>query len=105
MSKNSSKGIAALLLGAAIGAGIGLLFAPEKGKTTRGKIAGSLRARRDTLLNQIAVLSGQLGESFSVSGILGPDMAADAEQVSHEMVDKLEEKLAELKDAARKLRD
>lgn len=40
MSKNSNKGKAliALLTGAAIGAGMGILFAPEKGKKTRKKI-------------------------------------------------------------------
>ena len=100
----SGKGIAALLLGVAIGAGVGLLFAPEKGEVTRGKIRRTLTARRDELLDKIAALSGQLNIPFSPSGILEPEFdAADREQLSHEMVDKLEEKFKELKDAAGKL--
>ncbi|HEX8563977.1 MAG TPA: YtxH domain-containing protein [Flavobacterium sp.] len=101
----SRKGLAALLVGVAIGAGIGLLFAPEKGEITRGKIRGGLRARRDDLLEKIAALYGQMNMPFSPSSILESDFEADAEEVSREMVDKLEEKFRELKDAAGKLGD
>lgn len=37
-SNDSGKVIGALLVGAAIGGALGLLFAPEKGSTTRRKI-------------------------------------------------------------------
>jgi gas vesicle protein len=38
---NSGKIIAALIAGAAVGAAIGILFAPDKGSETRKKMAGS----------------------------------------------------------------
>ena len=38
MSNNTGNSVLALLLGAAIGAGVGILFAPEKGSKTREKI-------------------------------------------------------------------
>ena len=38
MASNTGNTILALLTGAAIGAGIGILFAPDKGTNTRRKI-------------------------------------------------------------------
>ena len=49
MSSNSNNGFLALLAGAAIGVGLGILFAPDKGSKTREKIKGSL----DDLKNEV----------------------------------------------------
>ena len=42
-SNDSGKLIGAILLGAAIGVGLGVLFAPEKGSVTRKKIVNGLK--------------------------------------------------------------
>lgn len=42
-SKNAMNIFGALVIGAAAGATLGILFAPEKGTKTREKIAGSAR--------------------------------------------------------------
>ncbi|MBK7668237.1 MAG: YtxH domain-containing protein [Sphingobacteriaceae bacterium] len=58
-SNNTGKMIGALLVGAAIGGALGILFAPDKGSVTRKKIAGqtsdlaeSLKEKFDTLMEE-----------------------------------------------------
>jgi gas vesicle protein len=47
--KDNTKVIAALLVGLAAGAALGILFAPEKGNETRDKLAESLKNLGDSL--------------------------------------------------------
>jgi gas vesicle protein len=58
-SNNSGKIIGALLIGAAIGGVLGILFAPDKGSETRKKIIGktddlaeSLKERINSIVEQ-----------------------------------------------------
>jgi gas vesicle protein len=59
-SDNSIKMIGALLVGAALGGALGIIFAPDKGSVTRRKIAGkaddftdSLKEKFDSLLEEV----------------------------------------------------
>ena len=51
MSKK--KGFGTLLFGAALGAGLGLLFAPKKGSETRKEV--KIKGRRDELINKLKI--------------------------------------------------
>jgi gas vesicle protein len=48
-SNNTGKVIGALLVGAAVGAALGILFAPAKGSETRKKLAGTAEDYTDAL--------------------------------------------------------
>lgn len=59
-SNNTGKMIGALLLGAAIGGVLGVLFAPDKGSETRKKIAGKTGDLTQTLKDKLNTLLTEL---------------------------------------------
>lgn len=52
-SGNTGKIISAAVGGALVGAALGVLFAPEKGSVTRGKIAGEAKKLGENLKNKM----------------------------------------------------
>ncbi|MEL4307059.1 YtxH domain-containing protein [Joostella sp. CR20] len=60
MSSNTGNTLLALLTGAAIGAGIGILYAPEKGDVTRKKIKKNAEKTQKELEKQLKKTTSQL---------------------------------------------
>ena len=65
MSNKTSNGIIALLAGAAIGVGLGILFAPDKGSKTREKIKEGLDDLKDQTKTKWNDLEEETKEKFS----------------------------------------
>lgn len=63
-SNNTGKLIGALLIGAAVGAALGILFAPDKGSETRKKIAGKTGDLSDTLKKTLTSLLEDTKKEF-----------------------------------------
>ena len=101
MSSKTSSSIIALLAGAAIGAGLGILFAPDKGSRTREKIKDGLDDLKNQAQDKWETLEEDTKEKFSRTKddlketveILLSNTSYKAE----EAINFLEEKLAELK--------
>ena len=107
MSNNTGNTLLAVLSGAVIGAGLGILFAPDKGSKTREKIKDGFEDAKNDLKHKFENVSEELKSKFSKS-------KEDLEDTYEEMVSKmshktedmillLEKKLAELKEQNGKL--
>ena len=101
MSSKTNSSIIALLAGAAIGAGLGILFAPDKGSKTREKIKDGLDDIKNQAQNKLDSIEDETKEKFSRTK---EDLKETVESLlsnssykAEEAISFLEEKLAELK--------
>jgi gas vesicle protein len=98
MSSNTGQTLIALLTGAAIGAGLGILYAPEKGSKTREKLSKEAKKAQKQLNKQIHETSLTLSEKaqkakYSFEQKLNDTLASasyKADDILVAMEDKLE---------------
>ncbi|MFV8321885.1 YtxH domain-containing protein [Flavobacterium sp. LB3P21] len=101
MSNNTGNTLLALLTGVAIGAGIGILFAPDKGSKTRGKIKDGFDDAKNELKNKLDNASLELKDKFTSAkyDLEGTyeELVSNMSHKTEDVISFLEEKLAELK--------
>jgi gas vesicle protein len=107
MSNTSGNSLLALLTGALIGAGIGILYAPDKGTKTREKIKDGFQDAKDDLKQKLDEVSEQLKSKLTHSKDnledSFEDMVSNVSHKTEDLISFLEQKLAELKEQNAKL--
>ena len=76
-SNNSGQMIGALLVGTAIGAALGILFAPNKGSETRRKIAGKTGDLTESLKEKFDELLDEAKKEFEAAKVKATEFAGN----------------------------
>ena len=107
MSNNTGNTIVALVTGALVGAGIGILFAPDKGSKTREKIKDGYDDAKDNLKHKFEDITHQLKNKFAGSKHdleeTYEDLVSSMSHKTEDVISFLETKLADLKEQNAKL--
>jgi len=107
MSSKTSNSVIALLAGAAIGVGLGILFAPDKGSKTREKMKEGFDDLKNQAKSKWNDLEEDTKEKFSKTKDdlieTVEDLLSNSSYKAEEAIIFLEEKLAELKKENAKL--
>ncbi|AEA43411.1 YtxH domain-containing protein [Fluviicola taffensis] len=106
MSSNTGNMIIALLAGAVVGAGIGILLAPDKGSVTRQKLKDGVDKSKGDLMDkyhELAQLLHRKAENAgeNISEFLDNAISSGIHE-KDELISLLEEKLELLKKGAKK---
>ncbi len=107
MSSNAANTLIALVSGAAIGAIVGILFAPDKGEKTRGKIKDGYKDAKNDLKSKYDGLTTEMKKKLTDAKIdleeTYENMLSNMSHKTEDVISFLEIKLAELKEQNAKL--
>ena len=101
MSNKTGNTLIAVLAGIAIGAGVGILYAPEKGSTTRKKVKKGLDDAKNDLHQKYDTVSAQVSDKITVTKFdleeSYQDLVSNISHKTEDVISFLENKLADLK--------
>jgi gas vesicle protein len=101
MTTNTGKTVLALMAGAAIGAGVGILFAPDKGSRTREKIKDGFEDVKNDLKYKLKNASQEIKSRFSNAKYdledTYEDLISNMSNKTEDVISFLETKLSDLK--------
>ncbi|MFA9187164.1 YtxH domain-containing protein [Flavobacterium sp. FBOR7N2.3] len=96
MTNSTGNTIIALVSGAAIGAALGILFAPDKGDNTRKKIKSGYKDLEKDMKAKLATAKVDLEKTYG-------ELVSNMSHKTEDVISFLEIKLAELKEQNAKL--
>jgi len=102
MSKNSGNSFMAFLLGAATGAVLGILYAPDKGSNTRDKLTYRLDKYKQTLEDLVDDLISQKENGFSEAKSHGQQVVNDAKEKAERLLEDVDELISHIKSGEKK---
>ena len=101
MTNDSGNTLLALLTGAAIGAGMGILYAPDKGTKTRKRIKKKAMVTSDDLTSRISLAKEELTKTAEAQKVdFDQKLEETISNMSYkadDIISALEKKLADLK--------
>ncbi len=104
---NSGNTLLAIIAGSAIGAALGILYAPDKGENTRKLIADQAAATRDNFADSAVDLKNRVASKMyderETLDTRVESLVSDLSYKTEDVISTLEKKLAELKTKNKKL--
>jgi gas vesicle protein len=97
MSNKTTTTIIAFMAGAAVGAAVGVLFAPEEGKSTRDKLSYQLSRYREKITDMLQKLRNDANNGLNEAKEEGQKVITDVTREAEEMLNTIDDLMSQIK--------